>query len=107
MSDNNSNLPKGKTYTDKKQMVVNIYANGVVCKILNKKTTIQKVAKNRNEMIFVRMAETKEDIEIPSCQFEVVKGKVCVTRIAFSNEGLEALYIAIKKYLEKDIIKDK
>lgn len=93
--------------TAKKPITVTSYKNAVSCRYQNKRISIEAQEKNRNEIVIVRMAETKSDLEIPSCQFEVVKGKVCVTRFAFTNEGLEALYIAISQYLQNGHLTDR
>ena len=92
--------------TVKNPITVTSYKNAVSCRYQNKRISVEAQEKNRNEIVIVRMAETKSDLEIPSCQFEVVKGKVCVTRIAFTNEGLEALHIAISQYLQDGLLTD-
>ena len=91
----------------KKPINVSTFKNAVSCKYLNKKIEVIKQQPNRNEIVIVRMAENKEDLETPSCQFETIKGKVCVTRIAMSNEGLEALHIAISQYLQNGCLTDR
>jgi hypothetical protein len=92
---------------EKKEVKVTRWKNAVSCRSHNKKIFVHKQGTNRNEIVFVRMAENKEDLETPSCQFETIKGKVCVTRIAMSNEGLEALHIAITHYLQKGCLTDR
>jgi len=92
---------------EKKPITITNYNDAVSCKYLNKKIEVIRQQPNRNEIVIVRMAETKEDLEIPSCQFEVFKGKVCVTRISFTNEGLEALHIAISQYLQNGCLTDR
>lgn len=92
---------------EKKPITITNYKDAVSCKYLNKKVEVIRRQPNRNEIVIVRMAETKSDLEIPSCDFEVLKGKVCVTRIAFTNEGLEALHIAISQYLQNGCITDR
>ena len=91
----------------KKPITITNYKNAVSCRYQNKRISVEAQEKNRNEIVIVRMAETKADLEIPSCQFDVVKGKVCVTRIAFTNEGLEALHIAISQYLQNGCLTDR
>ena len=112
ISDNSQAKPLDKTtvsgsVTDKKPITVTYYNNAVSCRYKNKRISVESQEKNRNEIVIFRMAETKSDLEIPSCQFEVVKGKVCVTRFAFTNEGLEALHIAISKYLQNGLLTDR
>jgi|TARA_R110000782_G_scaffold268726_1_gene365687 tRNA U34 5-carboxymethylaminomethyl modifying GTPase MnmE/TrmE len=91
----------------KKPINVSTFKNAVSCKYLNRKIEVIKQQPNRNEIVIVRMAENKKDLETPSCQFETIKGKVCVTRIAMSNEGLEALHIAISQYLQNGCLTDR
>ena len=91
----------------KKPINITTYKDAVSCKYFNKKIEVIKQHPNRNEIVIVRMAENKEDLETPSCQFETVKGKVWVTRIAMSNEGLEALHIAISQYLQNGCLTDR
>ncbi len=91
----------------KKPINITNYKDAVSCKCLNKKIEVIKQQPNRNEIVIVRMAENKEDLETPSCQFETIKSKVCVTRITMSNEGLEALHIAISQYLQNGCLTDR
>jgi tRNA U34 5-carboxymethylaminomethyl modifying GTPase MnmE/TrmE len=91
----------------KKPINITNYKDAVSCKYLNRKIEIIKQQPNRNEIVIVRIAENKNDIEIPSCQFEVIKGKVFVTSIAMTNEGLEALHIAISQYLQNGCLTDR
>jgi len=111
ISDNTQAKPLDKTtvsgsVTDKKPITVTSYKNAVSCRYKNKRISVEAQEKNRNEIVIVRMAENKEDLENPSCQFETIRDKVCVTRIAMSNEGLEALHIAITHYLQKGCLAD-
>lgn len=91
----------------KKEVKVTRWKNAVSCRSHNKQISVEKRATNFNEITFVRMAENKEDLETPSCKFETIKGKVCVTKIAMSNEGLEALHIAITHYFQKGCLTDR
>lgn len=84
----------------KKELKVTVWKDSVSCRRLNKQISIHKQNEDRNEIVFVRMAENQTDLETPSCKFETIKDKVCVTRLALSNEGLEALHIAISHYLQ-------
>lgn len=96
---------KAMTIGEKKELKITNWKNAVSCRSLNKQISVHKQTENRNEIVFVRMAENKKDLEIPSCDFEIIKNKVCVTRIALSNEGLEALYIAISSYLQNGCLR--
>ena len=91
----------------KKELKVTEWKNAVSCRSFNKQISVHKQGNNRNEIVFVRIAENKIDLETPSCQFETIKGKVCVTRLALSNEGLEALHIAISQYLQNGCLTDR
>ena len=91
----------------KKELKVTIWKNAVSCRSLNKQILLHKQTEDRNKIVFVRMAENKTDLEIPSCDFEIIKGKVCITRIALSNEGLEALHIAISSFLQNGCLTDR
>jgi hypothetical protein len=91
----------------KKEVKVTRWKNAVSCRSLNKQISVHKQGTDINEIVFVRMAENKEDLETPSCQYETIKGKVCVTKITMSNEGLEALHIAITNYLQKGCLTDR
>lgn len=91
----------------KKLINITNFKNAVSCKYFNKKIEVIKQQPNRNEIVIVRMAKNKTDLETPSCQFETIKGKLCVTRLALSNEGLEALHIAISEYLQNGCLTDR
>jgi hypothetical protein len=91
----------------KKELKVTGWKDAVSCRSLNKQISVHKQGNDRNEIVFVRMAKNKTDLETPSCQFETIKGKVCVTRLALSNEGLEALHIAISQYLQNGCLTDR
>ena len=53
------------------------------------------------------MAKTKKDLEIPSCQFETIKDKICVTRLMLTDESLETLHVAIGLYLKGGYLNDR
>ena len=90
----------------KKELNVTVWKDSVSCRSLNKQISIHKHNGGRNEIVFVRMAENQTDLETPSCKFEIIKGKVCITRLALSNKGLEALNIAISHYLQNVSLTD-
>lgn len=90
----------------KKELKVTVWKDSVSCRSLNKQISVHKQNEDRNEIVFVRMAENQTDLETPSCKFETIKDKVCVTRLALSNEGLEALHIAISHYLQNVSLTD-
>lgn len=86
----------------KTECTIQKYNDAVTARYFNKKITLHKRKKSFNELTFIRIAEKGEDLETPTCFYEVYRGKVLVTKLGLSNEALEALYVVIGRYL-KDI----
>ena len=59
-----------------------------------------KHSEDINKIVFERIAETNADVTIPSCRWEVIKGKIVLTEICLSDAGVEALHLILKSYLE-------
>lgn len=75
------------------------YNNGVCVKTKNKRVIVDRKAVDANLLVFARLTENKRDLEIPSCRFQVIKGKVCTTSLFLSDAGIEALHLVLSEYL--------
>ncbi len=84
----------------KKELKITNYKDATVGKLPNRRIIISQTNQERNEISFVRMVKSKKDLENQSCNFEVIKDKICITSLGLSNEGLESLHILIGEYLK-------
>jgi len=91
---------------EKKPLRLETYKNAVISRWHNRKISVIRDNKI-NHIRLIRIAESKEDLEIPSCAFEVVKGKICVTSLGLTDKGIEALYFAIRQYLHDGYTTDR
>lgn len=90
----------------KQELKVFHFQDAVKCKLKNRQVIVHR--KNKQNLLrFVRLAENNSDIEVPSCAFNVLKNKVCVTELAISDEALEALHVAIGNYLRNGCLTDR
>jgi len=83
-----------------KKPFLTTYPNASLIRFKNKRLVVYKHAGDANRIIFERIAETEADVTIPSCRWEVIKGKIVLTEICLSDAGVEALHLILKSYLE-------
>jgi hypothetical protein len=83
----------------KKPFLTN-YANASLIRFKNRRLTVFKHSEDINKIVFERIAETDEDINIPASTWRVIKCKIVLTEICLSDAGVEALYLILKSYLE-------
>jgi len=90
---------------EKKSLKITMYKNAVSARSKNKRTSIIR-DKKLNQIRFVRILEKDEDIKKPTCKYKCLRGKIAITSLCMSDEGLEALYIAIGEYLQNGYTTD-
>jgi len=90
---------------DKKPLKITMFKNAVSARYKNKRTSVIRSEK-LNHLRFVRTLEKDEDIKKPTCKYKVLRGKIAITSLCMSDEGLEALHIAIGEYLRGGYITD-
>ena len=84
-----------------KQVNLHTYNDAISARYTNRRISLHKKESNKNELSFIRIAEKGEDLETPTCSYEVHRGKVLVTKLQMSNEALEVLHIIIGRYLRE------
>ena len=84
----------------KKQVNLHTFNDAISARYTNRRISLHKKEKDKNELSFIRIAEKGENLETPTCIYEVHRGKVLVTKLQMSNEALEVLYVVIGRYLQ-------
>lgn len=87
---------------DREKTVITVWGNQAVsCRRKNSRIDLHERDCDFNEFTFVRVLKEDEDSETIGSVSEVYRDKLLVTKIGFSDDSLESLYVLLGKYLEK------